>query len=640
MAQRQRKGSCERKYDLTTRRLSKTHSSESEGDSLASLEQEQALSTPVSPSHSKFAHSWEWDPSSETSEDSSNDSTTTTACKSKVKIKKRDLKNARKKLKHVDIGSSPLPNQLNKFLFTKLPSSFSWRSFPNIAQPTDQNVWAICAIESVLSCMADQFLIANMITQPVQFSSQYLLANYNRHPTDPLMKLEEDSYLCSTEHITGGIGSFELLYFIQQQGVTTTRCMSSLPNIEEVIHQEVKKMVQEAMHKEKDKDAAAATQRQRIIEEKIKEVQKIEKEDIMRRYILDVPKCSCFVENKYLYTFHVSDIRILTLEGIRNFKTLQSVMKRHIYKYGPIISVFIVSKEFYRLFAKVENIRAIESQLKTQYNPEGVFFDYIDYQKTSIDTSTNNVNFSHLSIASIGPHALSIVGWGVAPVYTDVLIKEIVKLVYPQHKGRTVYVPYWLCRNSWGKDQIDEGWIKVAMFPFNQVVSLEGNRTKKVYSPSSKLELNRGSYVCLFKPGAIHRNAEFLKTVNPTSNGEYNFKRADLEFYRSPDPVNPRFIQPPKNPFKELGPIVDEDSYDFDSTKSQSVYPLITNFQKAGALPLIPVSSSFLFPKRLSDDGNKSKFTTKLIIVIIIFIIITAIILLFITTTKVKEEVL
>lgn len=651
MAQRRRRlPLCERKYDLVTQRLLRTHSSESEDDDpLALQEQEEMLKRSIKPHRSKFAHPWTWDVSSETSEDSSEAEIDKPKLKS-IRIKKKELQRARKKLKHVELplvdslpsspsSKSSIQSQSSD-LFLKLPSSFSWRNFPGLAQPTNQSSWGTCTIETILTCMADQFLIAQMVTQPVQFSSQYLLANYNRHPRDPLLKLEEDSYLHSSNRIIGGIEGYDLLYFIQQQGITTTRCMGMLPTSGEIFQREEEDIIKELIQEEKE-----AAQEEKVREEhqdKEKMLKSIisHLEEYMKRYILNVPKCSCFIENKNLYTFHVSEIRVLATdnvkveEEIKSFKTIQDVMKRHIYRYGPIMSVFDMSTEFKRLYDNTD-VRLIQSQLYTEYNPEGIFFEIINYNQAAGRRASTSVSFlSKLNIEK-EYHAISVVGWGVAPVSNSVLTEKSIKLVYPPPytKENMTHIPYWLCRNSWSTNTVDGGWVKIAMFPFNRVISLEGNRSKESYRhrPNTRARKTH-SYVCLFKPGEIRRNAQFLKAINPTSDGEYNFKCADLDFYKSPDPVVPRYILPPKNPFTELGAIVDKDSYDIDSTKAQSMYPFVTNFQKARVVPLkvddVPIEKKFksngsMMPpfggRTIGSSSSKSK---KLVVIVVIIIVV------------------
>lgn len=110
---RRKSSSCERKYDFATQYLSREHSSESEEDDfLGLLSQEQMLKEPRKEAKfSKFAHPWVWDSSSETSEDSSDNDDNDKP----LKIKRKDLQRARKKLKHKHIISSPFST--NHLLF-------------------------------------------------------------------------------------------------------------------------------------------------------------------------------------------------------------------------------------------------------------------------------------------------------------------------------------------------------------------------------------------------------------------------------------------------------------------------------------------------------------------------------------------
>lgn len=60
----------------------------------------------------------------------------------------------------------------------------------------------------------------------------------------------------------------------------------------------------------------------------------------------------------------------------------------------------------------------------------------------------------------VGGHAVCIVGWGVA---SGIFVNP----------GERADVPYWLCRNSWGKTWGEDGFFKLACFPFNRQCQVE-----------------------------------------------------------------------------------------------------------------------------------------------------------------------
>jgi hypothetical protein len=55
-----------------------------------------------------------------------------------------------------------------------------------------------------------------------------------------------------------------------------------------------------------------------------------------------------------------------------------------------------------------------------------------------------------------GNHVVAILGWGVA---------KGIKISNDQISD----VPYWFCRNTWGKQWGDNGYFKMAMYPFNKI---------------------------------------------------------------------------------------------------------------------------------------------------------------------------
>lgn len=55
-----------------------------------------------------------------------------------------------------------------------------------------------------------------------------------------------------------------------------------------------------------------------------------------------------------------------------------------------------------------------------------------------------------------GNHVVSILGWGVA---IGIKISN----------NQVADVPYWFCRNTWGKQWGDNGYFKIAMYPFNKI---------------------------------------------------------------------------------------------------------------------------------------------------------------------------
>lgn len=109
---------------------------------------------------------------------------------------------------------------------------------------------------------------------------------------------------------------------------------------------------------------------------------------------------------------------IYSVNKARYVNAFRNVIKTHIYEFGPVIAGFAVRKDFTRGNFTVDG---------------GVYLE--DYASPIV-----------------GLHAVSIVGWGM----------------------RDDQLPYWRCRNSWGKDWgKDEGYFNIAMYPHNTVSQLD-----------------------------------------------------------------------------------------------------------------------------------------------------------------------
>lgn len=91
----------------------------------------------------------------------------------------------------------------------------------------------------------------------------------------------------------------------------------------------------------------------------------------------------------------------------------------------------------------------------------------------------------------IGTHALTILGWGQSP-------------------GG---IPYWTCRNTWGKDWgVYEGFCKIAMYPFNQRVCFELFTMHEMITNDHPQEHFIAGGVYLFEPVLLTGNQVMKET--------------------------------------------------------------------------------------------------------------------------------
>lgn len=103
---------------------------------------------------------------------------------------------------------------------------------------------------------------------------------------------------------------------------------------------------------------------------------------------------------------------------------IQTLLKNHIYNYGPVIGGFHVFKNFF----------------KGNYSETGGI-----YVETHAYDGVPGINYGDVQSDWVGSHAVVIVGWGSQMVNNE-------------------NVQYWIVRNSWGEDWGNGGFWKMAMY--------------------------------------------------------------------------------------------------------------------------------------------------------------------------------
>lgn len=165
---------------------------------------------------------------------------------------------------------------------------------------------------------------------------------------------------------------------------------------------------------------------------KIKEVNKIinlEKDDNdditkIRNYISNlIPSEGCYDGEKLHYVYNIDSVYNISIENSYTIDFIHDLIKKHILLRGPVIGVFPVPYDF------------LDGKFSMDEKNNGIFLENID--KNQI----------------LGTHSVVVVGWG--------------------KKGK---IPYWICKNSWGKEWGDKGFFKIAMYPYNKIAQF----TKKI----------------------------------------------------------------------------------------------------------------------------------------------------------------
>jgi len=147
--------------------------------------------------------------------------------------------------------------------------------------------------------------------------------------------------------------------------------------------------------------------------------------------------CGCYFKTKPKYKYKFDAPGQLVHNGGRFRPVYKTMVKRHILQYGPVIGSFAVYPNFNKFLIYGNEING------------GVYFENGNYT-----SGMSRMAWNTMAGTIKGFHAVSVMGWGVAKniEYAD---------------GQFGDVPYWHCRNSYGRYAGNGGYFKIAMYPFN-----------------------------------------------------------------------------------------------------------------------------------------------------------------------------
>ena len=158
-----------------------------------------------------------------------------------------------------------------------------------------------------------------------------------------------------------------------------------------------------------------------------------------------IPTCGCYFANKhYLYKIEPNSKTIfIGAQGVSE-DNIATLVKKHVHTYGPALGGFLVFNNFMRgTFSKVNGGVYLE---RCKYGAEMSQ----EQELTFSDDEVSGTNYK-------GAHAVAIIGWGVE------------KNIIVDNGGKRANVPYWYCRNSWDSKWANEGYFKMAMYPWNKI---------------------------------------------------------------------------------------------------------------------------------------------------------------------------
>jgi hypothetical protein len=118
-----------------------------------------------------------------------------------------------------------------------------------------------------------------------------------------------------------------------------------------------------------------------------------------------------------------------------------NAIKKHIFMNGPVVGGFQVLKNFFQGDYTCKGD-----------NPDNIYLERVNYETCT---------YSETPFGLAGGHAVVITGWGVGQVKG--------RLLSPDYDQEKMYnVPYWTVRNSWGTEWGNDGYFRIAHYPFNQ----------------------------------------------------------------------------------------------------------------------------------------------------------------------------
>jgi len=255
----------------------------------------------------------------------------------------------------------------------------------------------------------------------------------------------------------------------------------------------------------------------------------------------NIPSCGCYNSGNF-YKYGIKDVRSVALDDSNDqnpeqILTIHSQIRQHLFVTGTMVGCFIV----------LENIVGVNpNSLKTgdfitSKNPEGVYLECVGVEeelKAEPPESGNELDMCIYkyeneeaikpdtpgeALGVLGAHAVSIVGWGMAPVSRS-LIRPDIERLYPSIKTSEkdpsmVMVPYWWVRNSWGTSFAEGGFFKFGAYPFNRISCVD----RSIRITTDGKTISAGGCILFFPDQAIRdsfsENDQKGKTPPATGGG-------------------------------------------------------------------------------------------------------------------------
>lgn len=183
-----------------------------------------------------------------------------------------------------------------------------------------------------------------------------------------------------------------------------------------------------------------------------------------------------------------NNIKDIKLSKAYVLEDIESI-KYAIYTGGPVINNFVIFPDF---------IYKPKNQELYWVETDNI---YIHKKNTKIyDMGEHNNDDNDLLL---GYHSTSIIGWEYHKFNKKKLF-EILKINYDDNnKEEYIEIPYWICRNIWGKEWNGSGYYKIAMTNFDLGINTEVGcdipielKVNECYMPCH-LKCNKGNNSCM-----------------------------------------------------------------------------------------------------------------------------------------------
>ena len=311
----------------------------------------------------------------------------------------------------------------------KIPENFDWKKINKNLTPVQQqyqcgSCWAV----STATCIADKFVIKNLIDFNPEISYTYLMSCW----------INEINMKCR------GSNPYLALTYINEFGIGTDKIVNANYDWCTQLTKNCKKI---------KIDPKTNTQYDSCL---CQNANGTNDEIILSSLIPDCKEKN-FQDEKNVKFFITKPqwIPLTVEEATKDWVKLnqkKTLFKQHIMNHGPVIGGFLVYKNL--LQPAGGNFRC------NGKNPANIYLENVNYMTQKFQQLDQN--------STVGSHAVVIVGWGSGKITEDLFKPK----GDPQKK---IDVPYWIVRNSWGKQWGDEGYFNMAMFPINKYSQFDTN---------------------------------------------------------------------------------------------------------------------------------------------------------------------